>query len=446
MWKRILYLIVIYCSFLPIKSSAQDTTIQGALTWDLETCLEYARKNNIQLNTLRLDQRISEQDLLQSRAARLPNVSANVSQSVVNSTNADPVVGGFQTQANYSANYSLNSSVILSQGGFINKDIKQRDLLLQSAGLSVAEAQNDISLQITQAYLNILLAKENITYLKDLVTTSQTQVQLGRQRYDAGSIARKEFLQLESQYANDQYNLVTAQNTARQNIITLKQLLQLPSSTSFDVVEPDTLIVQQAVPNLQTAVSAAMEVRPEVKNAELGVDIAQLDLDKAKSGFWPTISVGGALSSGYSDNQAAKYFSQINENFFQRVGLTVGIPIFSQRINRSNVERSKLAIEQAKLAVKDTKTALDLAIEQSYVNVLNAQAQYTAAETQWTANQETYRIANEELRLGSVNTLDLLQQKLLYVQALQAYTQAKYSAVLNSKIYDFYTGVPITLK
>ena len=78
--------------------------------------------------------------------------------------------------------------------------------------------------------------------------------------------------------------------------------------------------------------------------------------------------------------------------------------------------------------------------------MLNAQAQYTAAEVQWRANQESYRIANEELRLGSVNTLDLLQQKNLYVKALQAYTQAKYSAVLNSKIYDFYTGVPITLK
>lgn len=444
MLKRILF--IIYCSFLPAFGLLAQDTSQSSLKWDLETCLEYARKNNIQLNTLRLDQRISEQDRLLSRAARLPSLGASASQSIVNSTNADPVVGGFQTQANYSANYSLNSSVLVSQGGFINKDIRQRELILQSAGLSVQEAQNDITLQITQAYLNILLAKENIVYLQDLVASSQTQVTLGRQRYDAGSIARKEILQLESQYANDRYNLVTAQNTYRQNVITLKQLLLLPSSVSFDVVEPDTLIVQQAVPNLETAVNAAMQNRPEIKNAQLGIDIAQLDIDKARSGYWPTISVGGSLSTGYSDNQAAKYFSQINENFFQRVGLSVSVPIFSNRINRTNVERSRLITEQAKLAAKETKTVLDLAIEQSYVNVLNAQAQFSAAETQWQANQESYRIANEEMRLGSVNTLDLLQQKLLYVQALQAYTQAKYSAVLNSKIYDFYTGVPITLK
>lgn len=445
MWIRILFSIIIG-GFPTGILLAQDTAKNASLQWDLETCLEYARRNNIQLNTLRLDRRLSEQDLYLSRAARLPGLSGSISQSMVNSSETDPVVGGFQTQASYSANYGLNSQLVISQGGFINKDIRQRGLLLESAGLSVQEAQNDITLQITQAYLNILLAKENITYLQDLVTTSQTQLTIGKQRYDAGSIARKDYLTLESQYANDQYNLVTARNTYRQNIITLKQILQLQSSVNFDVVVPDTVIVQQAVPNLETAVSAAMQSRPEIRNADLNISIAQLDLEKARTGYWPTISLGAGLSSGYSDNRDAKYFDQLNNNFYQRLGLNIGIPIFTNRVNRTNVERSKILIDQAKLAAKNTRTTLDLAIEQSYVNVLNAQAQFTSADVQWRANQETYKIANEEMRLGSVNALDLLQQKLLYVQALQAYTQAKYAAVLNSKIYDFYTGVPITLK
>lgn len=445
MWSRILFSIII--SGLPAGILlAQDSTRHQTFQWDLETCVDYARRNNIQVNTLRLDQKLSEQDLYLSRATRLPSLSGSISQSVVNSSEADPVIGGFQTQANYSANYGLNSQLVISQGGYINKDIKQRGLILESSQLSVQEAQNDITLQITQAYLNILLAKENIAYLQDLVTTSQAQLQIGKQRYDAGSIAKKDYLTLESQYANDQYNLVTARNTLRQNIISLKQILQLSSSVNFDVVVPDTLVVQQAVPNLETAVNAAMQSRPEIKNADLNISIAQLDLDKARTGYWPTISLGAGLSSGYSDNRDLKYFDQLNNNFYQRLGLNIGIPIFTNRVNRTNVERSRILVDQAKLAAKNTRTTLDLAIEQSYVNVLNAQAQFTAADVQWRANQENYKIANEELRLGSVNTLDLLQQKLLYVQALQAYTQAKYAAVLNSKIYDFYTGVPITLK
>jgi outer membrane protein len=441
MWKLVFTGIGI-ALLLPVKSQSQDTT---QLQWDLQTCLQYAQKNNVQINALRLEQRLREQDYLLARAARIPDLAASVSQSLVNSTNTDPIVGGFQTQADYSANYSLSSAVTVFNGGYIKRDIQQKNLQIQSAGLNIQEAQNDITLQITQAYLNILLSKENIANLQEIVATTRDQVELSRQRYRAGSIARRDLLQLEAQLASNEYNLVAEQNNLRQNIITLKQILLLPSSVSFDVVQPDTLYVEQVVPSLPTAVNTAMTVRPEVKNAELGITIAELDLAKARAGFWPTISAGGSLSSGYSDNRDEKYFPQLRENFYQRLGLTVSVPIFSNRINRTNVERSKILIDQARLSLQDTRTALDLAIEQAYVNVLNAQEQYRAAEVQWNANREAYNITNEELRLGAINTLDLLQQKSLYIQALQAYTQAKYMAVMNVKIYNFYTGVPVTL-
>jgi outer membrane protein len=84
-------------------------------------------------------------------------------------------------------------------------------------------------------------------------------------------------------------------------------------------------------------------------------------------------------------------------------------------------------------------------VEQSYINVLNAQSQYDAAEKQMDANEESYRITNEEFKIGSVDMVDLLQQKNLYVQALQAYIQAKYNTILSLKIYEFYTGVPVAL-
>ena len=423
---------------------AQDT-VKAPLKWDLQTCLDYAKKNNITIKSLRWDARSSEQDLLQSRAAKLPNLTGTLSQSVVNSNNANPVVGGFQTQANASGNYSLNSSWTIFNGGYLNNDVKQKNILLESAHLSVQQAENDITLQITQAYLNILLQKENIVYLQELVNTSQSQLGLGKQRFDAGSLSRKDYLQLEATLANDQYNLVTSINAHRTNLIALKQILQLPSSVAFDVVQPDTLVTNQSIVSLPEAENAAVVSRPEVKIGELGVKSAQVELEKSRAGALPTVSLGAGLSSGYSDNQDLKYFSQLNNNFYQRLGVTVAIPIFANRINKSNIERSKIQIEQAKLSLQGTKTTLDQAVEQAYISVLNAQAQLTAAESQWKTNQESYRITNEQLRLGALNTIDLLTQKNLYVQALQAYVQAKYNNILNKKIYEFYTGVPVAL-
>ncbi len=351
----------------------------------------------------------------------------------------------FRSQAGFTGNYSLNSSWVLYNGGYVNNDIREKNLLVESANLNILQTENDITLQITQAFLNILLAKENIVYVEDLIKTSQSQLQQGQQRFDAGAIAKKDLIQLQAQLANDEYTLVTSQNNLRQNELTLKQILQLPFSYDFEISAPDTLITETVYPPLQEAENDASQTRPEVKNGELNVQVAQTDLSKAKAGVLPTVSLGAALATGYSNYQTDKYTSQLNNNFYQQLGVNVTIPIFSNRINKTNIEKSKIQIDQAKLSLQDTKTVLSQEVEQAYINVLNAQSQYTAAEKQMEANEESYRITNEEFKIGSVDMVDLLQQKNLYVQALQAYIQAKYSTILSLKIYEFYTGVPVSL-
>jgi outer membrane protein len=181
-----------------------------------------------------------------------------------------------------------------------------------------------------------------------------------------------------------------------------------------------------------------------VKNGELGVSIAQVELEKARAGYKPTLSLGGTLSTGFSDNQSASYWQQLDNNFYQRAGLTLGIPIFSNRVNKANEARAKIQIDQAKLSLQDTKTTLTQQVEQAYLNLQNAEEQYKAAEKQLVASEEGYRISVEQLKLGAVNITDLAVQKNLYVQALQAFIQAKYSAILNTKIYEFYIGEPVT--
>lgn len=427
------------------RLTAQDTaTAKLPDKWTLQQCLDYAKQHNIQLSNLRLSQQSSREDLLQSKAARLPSVAGTASQYYTHARNADPVIGGFQTQSSLASNYSLSSSWTLYQGGYIRNDIKEKDLLLQTANLNVLQSENDITLQITQAYLNILLANENIVYAKDLLQTSQAQRQQGQQRFDAGSIARKDLAQLEAQQATDQYSLVTAENAYRQNLLTLKQLLQLPATYNFSIVQPDTMAVEKPVPSLATAQELALQTRPEVKNGELGIQVAEIGLAKAKAGFKPTLSLGTSLASGFSDNQSYSYWQQLDNNFYQRAGLTLAVPIFSNRVNKTNEAKAKIQIDQAKLSLQDTKTVLSQTVEQSWLNLQNTQEQYKAAEQQLAASEEAYRISVEQLKLGAVNIVDLQVQKNLYIQALQSFIQAKYSTILNRKIYEFYTGEPVT--
>jgi outer membrane protein len=441
---RIIIIITCIC-LLTAAAKAQDSTGQQLpQQWTLQNCIDYAAQHNISINTLRLSTQSSQQDLLQSKAALYPNVSGSLSQSLVNSKDADPVVGGFATQSSFSGNYGISSSLTLYNGGYLKNNIKSKDLSVQIANLNVQETRNDVSLSIAQAYFNILLAKENKVSLEAVLTTSKEQLKQGQIKYNAGSIARKDLVQIESQVASDEYNLVNAENTVRLNAVTLKQLLQLPASYELTIATPDTITVSQTAPALLNALEDAMNTRPEIKNKDLSIQLAQVELEKVKAGSKPTISLTAGLATGYSNNQDYHYFTQLNNNFYQSLGVTVSIPIYSRRTNKTNIEKSKISIEQARLSLLDTKTTLSQQVEQAFINWQNAKAQYNAAEVQLNASKESYDITNEQLRLGAMNILEWQQQKSAYVQALQAYVQSKYSALLYNKVYTFYAGKGIS--
>jgi outer membrane protein len=205
------------------------------------------------------------------------------------------------------------------------------------------------------------------------------------------------------------------------------------------------VISKEAITALDSVVSVAMNNRPEVKNGQLSIDIAHFDLLKARAGYLPILTATGQLSSSYYSRSTDAYFKQLDNNFFQQVGVNLSIPIFTRRTVKTQVEIAKINIDQAKLNLQNTRTVLAQEIEQAYINVINAQGQYDAAVEGLTASQEAFRIAGEQLKVGASNLVDYLQQKTLYTQAFQVYIQAKYNAALSIKIYDFYMGIAVKL-
>ncbi len=429
----------------------QDSTLMGtSIKWDLVKCIDYAKKNNIQINTYRLSQLTSQQQYLLAKAARLPNLSGSASQNFehansngnFNSINGQN--GGRGSGFTASGNYSLNSSMTLYNGNLINNTINQANLSVQAANLSILKQENDISLQVTQAYLTVLLDKEDIVYDTDLVTTAQAQVKQEQQKYDVGSVARSALIQLQAQLATDKYTLVNAKNAERGDLLTLKQLLFLLNDVNFDIVKPDTIVPIDSVALFHDAEQSALKNFPDVKIGELGVKTAQYGVDIAMAGYKPSLTAGGSLNSGYVTGQG-NFPGQLNSNFNQQLGLNLAVPIFTKRVVKTQVEEAKIAVDQAQLNLKNTTITLSQTVERAYINVENAKSQYDAALEQYNYNKESYRIATEQLKVGVANIVAFLLQKTLFVQAQQAFIQAKYNELLTLKIYDFYRGIPIKL-
>lgn len=434
--------------FLVNKLVAQDSTLIGTrVKWDLVKCIDYASKNNIQINTLRLSQLTSQQQYLLTKAARLPNLTGSASQNFEHANGSSYSSTGMPSNNSgltASGAYSLSSSVTLYNGNLINNTISQANLAVQSANLNIVQQEMDVSLSVTQAYLAILLDKENIVSDSDLVKTASAQVKQEQQMYNVGSVARYALIQLQAQRSTDVFTLVTARNTLRGDILTLKQLLLLAAGVDFDVIKPDTILAVDSVTAFHQVEQIALTTRPEIKNGELGVKIAQYGVDIARAGYKPTLVAGGSLNTGYVTGGGGLP-GQLNSNFNQQIGLTLSVPIFTKRVVKTQVEEAKINVEQADLTLKNTKITLSQTVERAFINVEGAKSQYAAALEQYKYNQEGYRIATEQLKVGVANIVAFLLQKNLFIQAQQAYIQAKYNALLTLKIYDYYRGVPIKL-
>ncbi|MFT4060964.1 MAG: TolC family protein [Edaphocola sp.] len=423
---------------LPMQ--AQDTS--PATVWTLEDCLLYADANSYNINTARLAAATNRESLAQSKSALLPSVSGNATMTFSHTGtefNDD-------SRINTNGNAGVSASMVLYNGGTLRNNINLNQISVLSSELQIEQSANNIKLQITQAYLNVLLDKENVRYNEDLVKTSQAQLEQMRQKYQVGSVARKAVVQLEAQLAQDKYNLATYKSSERLDKVSLKQLLLLPADTAFEIQAPDTVFGPQVLPPLSEVQKSAISFLPDVRIGELAIEASRYSLANAKAGYLPTLSasLGAGSSLGNTTNYSLGY--SISNTFYQQAGLTLSVPIFSRRINKTNVEKAKINIKQAELDLANTKIGLSQTVERAYVNALNSQNQYLSAQEQLAYNEEALRISSEELRIGSANMVDYVQQRNLYVQALQQYIQAKYNAAMYLKLYEFYKGTPITLK
>lgn len=439
----VIYSLVWLTNLIATDNLYAQSANNTSYTWNLQQCIAYAKQNNLQIASFRLTEQTSEQDRLLAKAAKYPNLIVAATQTL-NNNNAGNYPAG-TSNGSLASIYSLNSAFTLYNDNYLNNDIRQKDLQVKAAKQDILTTENDITLQIVQSYLQILLAKENVSYFNDLVKTAQSQTQQAVIKYNAGSLAKKEAVQLQAQLANDQYNLATATNNQRQATFNLKLLIQLPATTDFQIVVPDTLHTISTILPLTDVEAAALNHRPEIKSSELAKQAASFQLKKAEAGRMPVLSLNNSIASSYSNNMLKDYGQQIDKNLYERIGLMLSFPLFNNRIVKTNIAKSQIAIEQTDVDLRNRKTVLSQQVEQAYINSLNAQAQLTAAQKQLTANKESYRISLEELKLGSFTATDFLLQKNFYIQAMQAYLQAKYNALISAQVYHFYNGDPIEL-
>lgn len=412
--------------------------------WDLRTCIDYALENNIQIKKQQQSVATSKINFTQSKAARLPDLNAGLGQSF---TNQKSTQGASGQEQSFTGNYSLQSQMVLYNGNKLNNTISQQELYVKSSELSVKESENNIELAITTAYLKILYARESVINAENILASSETTSKRAKILYESGYIAESNYAQVQSQYSNDKYSLVLANNSMSTLMLQLKQLLELGMNEDISIKFPDLNESQvlKLIPAKHDVYNTALEVMPEVENGKLNVDIAEMDLMIAKAGLLPSLSLSASAATGYNSLTTTTFPTQLGNNFYQNAGLSLNIPIFNNKQVKSGISKAKIGIETAKLSQAEIQKNLLTEVETAYLDAQSAQQRFQSASEQLKYTLISYSLVEEQFNLGMKNTVELITEKNKYLTAQQEYLQAKYTAILNYKILDFYQNKPIEL-
>lgn len=440
-----------YCAALLVCQSvaAQDSVKQ----WTLQECLDYALENNIQLQKSRNDYLSGVEDTKMAKAARLPSLSVTSSQGFTNYPSASASFSdshsgsyGFSSRNSYTGTYGINAGLTLYNGGKLQTAVKRQNLQNQIDALSVEESANDIRVAIVQAYMQALYAREAVEIAINTAKTSEAQRDRAREMFQAGSISQVDLAQLESQYQSDAYQVVVARTSLDNYKLQLKQLLELDITDQIELSVPEIneSAVTRVLPDKTQIYATATENMPEIKRGELAVEAADLDIRQARAGFYPSLGLTASVGTGHMSGNNYESGSQIWNRFNENVGLSLSIPIFSNRQNRTATNKARIAAASSSLDQQDLLKTLLREVETAYLDAVSAQSQYVAANEKERYARQSYELTDEQFRVGMKNTVELITAQNEWSAAQQEVLQAKYMALLNMELLNIYQGQPVT--
>ncbi|MAD50844.1 MAG: hypothetical protein CMC95_06065 [Flavobacteriales bacterium] len=439
------------------------TAIFGQKTWSLEDCLRYAQDNNMTIKKAYLNTEISKQNYFQSKMALLPNLNGNVSDNTNFGRNIDPVTNQINIDRVRNNNFSLSSSVTLFNGFQNINSIRKSNFDYLSSKYDAEKIANDISVNIVTAYLQLLYNSDLVEVNEQKVSISELQVERISKMVEVGSLPKGDLLNTESQKAQEELQLINAQNQRDIAKLNLMQLLDLPVSESFAIAQLDVEVDENYNSLANDAIySLAVESLPEVKSAETKLKSSERSLAISQGIRSPRLSMSASVGTAYSDasKRLAPYDSlalpltpvyedypfqdQFDDNVNQSISLSLSIPIFNNWQANASVSKAKIGVLQAEYGLQEAKNNLRKTIEQAQNDALSAQKKYIASKKSVEYQQESFQYTQDKYDLQLLNSYDYNNAKNTLFRAETDLLQSKYDYLFKTKMLDFYMGKPLT--
>ncbi|WP_379924844.1 TolC family protein [Mariniflexile jejuense] len=418
--------------------------------WTLEACVNHALENNITVQQAQNTLLINDQDIIAARGQFLPSVSGSMGQRMSIGSGFDPVTNqriNNQTTHSFNYNLSVNQNIF---NGFRTLNLYKQSFLNQEINnLELARIKDDISLNVVNAYLNVLFNKENLQTALAQYSFTEKQLKQVKSLVDAGVQPRANIFDAEATLSRDEQQVTVAQNNVDLALLNLSQLLQV-SYDGFDVatIDIDNPSSELLYNNIKPVLNYALQNRSEIKLAEKNIENAELNTEISKSGYLPSVNFGYGFGSVWSESKndftKQAFFRELDLLKGHNFNLSVSIPIFSRFQNKTAVAKSKIQEENSKLNLDQAKLTLESNIQRAFTDAKAALKAFEAAKRSLAAQELAFSNTQERYNIGAMNTFELEQARVQLINAEASLINAKYDFVFKTKVLDFYMGKSLT--
>tara|TARA_B110000305_G_scaffold78080_1_gene87813 strand:+ start:140 stop:1477 length:1338 start_codon:yes stop_codon:yes gene_type:complete len=411
--------------------------------WTLKECVDHVIENNISVKQVENNLLINDQDIIAAKGQFLPGAALNLSQNL-NLGNVELFEGNFIDRTFHSSNVGLNLSQTVFNG-FRNTNIYKQSLINREASvLELSRIKDDVSLNVVNAFLNVLFNKENLQTAKIQLEFSRNQIKQVSALVEAGVQPQANIYDAEATFSSDEQRFTVAQNNYDLALLTLSQLLQVPYKgfqvESLLIPTPSEKLIYNDV---ETVLNFALSNRSEIKIAEKNQQVAALSTELSKSGYYPSVSLGYGFNTGANFSNLStsnSFFQQINDNKGHGFNLNISIPLFSRFQNKTAVAKSKIQEDNAKLNLDKTRLDLESNIQRAYTDAQAALKTFIASNKSLKARELSFNNARERYDIGALNAFELDQNRVQLVNAEANLINAKFDFVFKTKVLDFYMG------
>lgn len=415
-----------------------------AKIWGLDSCMAYAVEHATDVKREVINARQRKQDYQKAVTDFLPSVAGGVQGQYAWGRNIDPETNTYNHVTTFNNYYQLYASLNVFDGFATINAFKQAKLARAYSTTAMQKVRDDKAIDVMQKFVDAAYAEASIQIASDKLAESKRLLGKMQRLYELGEKGRPDVVQMESQVAEDEYNLTHQKHVAQQSLLTLKSAMNFPVEEELRLVTNGKQVNESFPINHETVYQNFLNASPDVKSAEYEVEKARYDYKIAKGRLLPSLSLSGGISTNFYRNlsqggQYEGFASQFRNNRGEYLALTLSIPIYNN-VAWHQVKKARNDWQLALVNLEETKRKLHDNIAQAVMDAEGYAKELEQMDKKVASDSLAYYMSSRKFEEGMLSTFDLHTAAQTLLESRIKQLQMQMLLVIKQRLVDYYQG------